>query len=156
LASATELCHNLILDLAAFNGMEMENMTRGRGWRFLDFGRRLERGLSVLKLVQGAVGVRSAPAAVLEPALEIADSVMTYRRQYFAAPHLSGVLNLLLREESNPRSLAFQLSVLAAHIPELVAEARATTPEIEKTRIHSLLAAVRGENLPELAVQDSH
>src|SRR5436189_17318 len=39
LASANEFCHNLILDLAAFSGMEMENMTRGRGWRFLDFGR---------------------------------------------------------------------------------------------------------------------
>ena len=33
LASATALIHNLVLDLAAFNGMEMENMTRGHGWR---------------------------------------------------------------------------------------------------------------------------
>ena len=34
------LLNNLITSLAAFNGMEMENMTRGYGWRFLDMGRR--------------------------------------------------------------------------------------------------------------------
>src|SRR5213078_5041245 len=85
LASATALMHNLVLDLAAFNGMEMENMTRGRGWKFLDFGRRLERGLSVLKLLEAVAKVRTHSAAILEPVLEIADSVMTYRRQYFAA-----------------------------------------------------------------------
>src|SRR5205807_3064571 len=54
LTKATALIHNLVLDLAAFNGMEMENMTRGRGWRFLDLGRRLERGASVLKLLRAA------------------------------------------------------------------------------------------------------
>ena len=44
LANALALLNTLIVDLAAFSGMEMENMTRGHGWRFLDFGRRLERG----------------------------------------------------------------------------------------------------------------
>src|SRR4030095_15527525 len=70
LANATALIHNLVFDLAAFNGMEMENMTRGRGWRFLDFGRRLERGLSVVNLVRAAVGVRTSATSVLEPVLE--------------------------------------------------------------------------------------
>src|SRR6185295_18244722 len=88
LARATALIHNLVLDLAAFNGMEMENMTRGRGWRFLDFGRRLERALSVLNLLRATVIVPARPPSLLEAVLEIADSVMTYKRQYFAAPHL--------------------------------------------------------------------
>src|SRR5947207_7657294 len=83
LARATALIHNLVLDLAAFNGMEMENMTRGHGWRFLDFGRRLERAISVIKLLYAAVSVKTQPSLVLEPVLEIADSVMTYRRLYF-------------------------------------------------------------------------
>ena len=29
------LLDRMIIDLAAFSGMEMENMTRGHGWRFL-------------------------------------------------------------------------------------------------------------------------
>ena len=38
----------------AFSGMEMENMTRGHGWRFLDIGRRLEHALHVTRLLSAA------------------------------------------------------------------------------------------------------
>ena len=41
--------NRMITDLAAFSGMEMENMTRGHGWRFLDVGRRLERSVNVIE-----------------------------------------------------------------------------------------------------------
>lgn len=47
IAHALGLVQGLILNLAAFNGLAMENMTRGPGWRFLDVGRRLERGFSM-------------------------------------------------------------------------------------------------------------
>jgi uncharacterized circularly permuted ATP-grasp superfamily protein/uncharacterized alpha-E superfamily protein len=150
-ASATGLIHNLVLDLAAFNGMEMENMTRGGGWRFLDAGRRLERGLSVVKLLQAVVRVKTKPAAALEPVLEIADSVMTYRRQYFAAPHLPGVLALLVKDESNPRSLAFQVNVLNDHSAALMARANASAPESERARMNSLRQALQGADLNGLA-----
>jgi uncharacterized alpha-E superfamily protein len=146
LASAIELCHDLVLDLAAFNGMEMENMTRGRGWRFLDFGRRLERGLGVVKVLQAALNVKSDSDAVLEPVLEISDSVMTYRRQYFAAPHRAGVFTLLFREDSNPRSLAFQIHQLAAHISDLVENGDVSRPAIERNRVDTMLTALSSED----------
>ncbi len=44
--------NRMITDLAAFSGMEMENMTRGHGWRFLDIGRRLERAANMSPLLQ--------------------------------------------------------------------------------------------------------
>jgi uncharacterized alpha-E superfamily protein len=47
---------------------------------------------------------------LLEPALEISDSVMTYRRRYFAEANVPGMLELLLLEPMNPRSLSFQLA----------------------------------------------
>jgi len=134
LAHATGLMHNLVLDLAAFNGMEMENMTRGHGWRFLDLGRRLERALSVLKLLQGVLRIR-LPLAVLEPVLEIADSVMTYRRRFFTAPHLAGVLDLLLRDESNPRSLVFQINVLHQHAIALATDSKSGNNHLDPVRI---------------------
>jgi uncharacterized alpha-E superfamily protein len=145
------LIHNLVLDLAAFNGMEMENMTRGRGWRFLDFGRRLERALSVVKLLH-ATG-KTDHAAVLEPVLEIADSVMTYRRQHFAAPRLGAVLNLLLRDESNPRSLAFQVNSLREHTTALVVDPRAASPQAEQDRIELLCTMLASTNFDEVAAQ---
>ena len=41
-----------MMTLAAFSGMEVENMTRGHGWRFLDMGRRLERGQTLTTLLR--------------------------------------------------------------------------------------------------------
>jgi uncharacterized alpha-E superfamily protein len=153
LAQAMSLIHNLVLDLAAFNGMEMENMTRGHGWRFLDFGRRLERGQSVLKLLRAAAKIEAPAAAVLEPVLEIADSMMTYRRRYFASPQLPGVLDLLLRDESNPRSLLFQVNVLHEHIAALVVDCSTTTATLDHKRLQSLATALRSLVLEELAVK---
>ena len=125
-------------------------MTRGHGGRFLDFGRRIERGLSVLKLLQSAAAVEPAPAAVLEPVLEIADSVMTYRRRYFTAPRLGGVLDLLLRDETNPRAFIFQIQVLNEHATALLTNTKTTGLATELDRIKSLLAALRGMAIKDL------
>jgi uncharacterized circularly permuted ATP-grasp superfamily protein/uncharacterized alpha-E superfamily protein len=154
LAHATGLMHNLVLDLAAFNGMEMENMTRGHGWRFLDLGRRLERALSVLKLLQGVARI-GLPLAVLEPVLEIADSVMTYRRRFFTAPHLAGVLDLLLRDESNPRSLIFQINVLHQHAIALATDSKSGNNHLDPVRIQSLAAALQAFNLNDIITDAS-
>ena len=105
--------------------MEMENMTRGHGWRLLDLGRRLERGINVVTLLQAAVSLNSQGLAALDPVLEMTDSVMTYRRRYFAEPQWPGVLDLLLADESNPRSLAFQAAALAEHASHLPREGAA-------------------------------
>jgi uncharacterized circularly permuted ATP-grasp superfamily protein/uncharacterized alpha-E superfamily protein len=151
LAAATALIHRLVLDLAAFGGMEMENMTRGYGWRFLDFGRRLERGLCMVNLLSGAASLQNGSSAVLEPVLEIADSAMTYRRQYFAAPRWAGVLELLLRDETNPRSFAFQLAALREHVSAMRADLKSANPQPEQERIRSLFNTLRSANLNELA-----
>ena len=110
-----------MLDLAAFSGMEMENMTRGHGWAFLDLGRRIERGANMARLVEAAIECAAPRELLLEPLLEMADSVITYRRRYFAEPRIAGVLDLLLFDSANPRALAFQLAVLASHAASLPA-----------------------------------
>jgi uncharacterized alpha-E superfamily protein len=150
LANALALIHTLVLHLAAFNGMEMENMTRGQGWRFLDLGRRLERAQSIVKLLRAALGVETRLAAVLEPVLEIADSVMTYRQRHFAEARLSGVLGLLLRENSNPRSLAFQLEILRAHARELPGGLGGLAPRKEEERIAAISHALEAVDLDDL------
>jgi uncharacterized circularly permuted ATP-grasp superfamily protein/uncharacterized alpha-E superfamily protein len=118
-ANALALINTLIADLAAFSGMEMENMTRGHGWRFLDFGRRLERAMNLLEFVRAAIEVDPETSVTLPPLLELADSSMTYRRRYFAQPRFGPALHLLLGDASNPRSLAFQIHALQDHIRHL-------------------------------------
>jgi uncharacterized alpha-E superfamily protein len=126
LANALTVVQNLVLDLAAFNGMEMENMTRGHGWRFLDLGRRIERGQTIVQLLRTTMGLRQGVPVVLEPVLEIADSLMTYRRRYFAEPRLPGVIELLVCDVANPRGLAFQVESLSDHIDALPSPTGAT------------------------------
>lgn len=116
---ALALLNTLITNLAAFAGMEMENMTRGHSWRFLDMGRRLERAINITTLLQGGLAVDAGEVSALEPILEIADSTMTYRRRYLAQPRWPMVLDLLLAEEANPRSLAFQVNALLDHAANL-------------------------------------
>jgi len=120
LLASSSVLDTLILDLAAFSGMEMENMTRGHGWMFLEIGRRLERSLNLLDLIGTALG--SVENALLyEPLLEICDSVITYRRRNFDEIRLTGILELLLLDGDNPRSLSFQFTALeraAISLPE--------------------------------------
>src|SRR5690606_10773571 len=98
---------------SAFNGMQAENMTRGQGWRFLETGRRIERLLGALALLQSVAATDPQDAApVLDPLLETFDSAMTYRRRHFSRPRWSEVLPLLFSEFTNPRSVAYQIRVL--------------------------------------------
>jgi uncharacterized alpha-E superfamily protein len=125
--------NQIITDLAAFSGMEMENMTRGHGWRFLNLGRRLERSLNLVCVLRGALAAAHiAEGAIVEPLLEIADSSMTYRRRYYAQPRLAPAVHLLLSDETNTRGLAFQLAAIADHIVRLPRDPRAPSPTMEE------------------------
>jgi uncharacterized alpha-E superfamily protein len=120
LSEALELLNHTIVTLAAFSGLGMENMTRGPGWRFLDMGRRLERAIYTVGLLRGfLLEVREHEAAVLEMLLEIADSAMTYRSRYLTTLQCAPVLDLLLTDDTNPRSVAYQLVVLDEHVEHL-------------------------------------
>ncbi len=143
-ADALAILNALVTDLAAFSGMEMENMTRGHGWRFLGIGRRLERATNMVTLLQSACALPAESNALLEPLLEIADSVMTYRRRYLAQPQWPGVLDLLLADETNPRSLAFQISALADHAANLPRENAGNGAGRPAARIAELRAVLEG------------
>lgn len=111
--------NRLTLDLASFSGMVMEGMTRTLGWRFLDLGRRLERALHVVLLTRGLLIRKTWEPPAMEAVLEMADSLITYRSRYLNNMQLPPLLDLLLTDESNPRSLAYQLLTLVDHIEQL-------------------------------------
>jgi uncharacterized alpha-E superfamily protein len=117
---ALRLLNRLIQYLAAFSGMAMENMTRGYGWRFLDMGRRIERVRTMNLLLQQLV-VPGDPEkdGGLDLLLELADSKMTYRGRYHAPPQTTRVLDLIFTDESNPRSILFQVMTINEHLGQL-------------------------------------
>ena len=122
MGAAQDRLNHAIITLSAFAGLVMEGMTRGDGWRFLDIGRRLERALQMAELLRYSLAAEiRRTSGVLEAVLEIADSSITYRSRYLTSLQTDLVLDLLLVDEANPRSIAFQLARLKEHIDQLPA-----------------------------------
>jgi len=100
--------------LSAFSGMERENINRGVGWLFLSIGRRLERAIYLtrqLREITKPLAERDWP--LLECLLEVGDSSMAYRSRYYTTLQPLAVLDVLMADETNPRSLDFQMAHLA-------------------------------------------
>jgi len=152
--TASELLNRTIVLLSAWSGLTMESMTRGQGWRFADMGRRIERGgYTAALLASTLVQVQDDEAPLLEGLLEIAESAITYRRRYFGELQTTPVLDLLLTDETNPRSLAFQLAALYDHVERLP---RAATRADRSTEQRIALAALGRVRLAEVAELARH
>ena len=109
----------LITSLGAYSGLMMESMTRETGWIILDIGRRIERTVNLIRLIRSTVIIvhkETIEYALLESILATSESLITYRRRYRSQLKLENVLDLLLLDPTNPRSLVYQLDLLRQHI----------------------------------------
>jgi uncharacterized alpha-E superfamily protein len=117
-SDATRLMTILLRKLAGFSGLVHENMYRFAGWRFLELGRRLERGMQMARITAWLTA-REAPDGSLELLLEIGDSVMSHRRRYSVTAGTQSAIDLLVLDPLNPRSVLFQLATLREQIETL-------------------------------------
>jgi uncharacterized alpha-E superfamily protein len=132
--------------LAAFNGLMHENMTRNKGWSFLDMGRRVERAGNMSEAILWLFGhplEREEEAGRLFFLLEVADSFITYRSRYRLDPMLPLVLDLLLLDETNPRSLAYQLASISQHLSGMPQAKQGVSLTDERRLILSMLTSIR-------------
>ena len=149
-----ELLDEGIRALNAFSGTEAENMTRNFAWRLLEIGRRIERAWHLSELTRELIDARAAPESdgSLRLLLELGDSFMTYRSRYLMTPMVAPVLDLLLLDESNPRSVAFQLRELDGHLAVLPSDGPHRSPG--HRLVLKLLTAVRLAEVDELSAVD--
>jgi uncharacterized alpha-E superfamily protein len=148
--AAQDRLNHAIITLSAFSGLVMEGMTRGDGWRFLDIGRRLERALRMADLLRYSLAGETPDIGVLEAVLEIADSSITYRSRYLTSLQTDLVLDLLLADEANPRSIAFQLARLKEDIDQLPASHTSIRRPAEARMALALLTGVQLADVREL------
>jgi uncharacterized circularly permuted ATP-grasp superfamily protein/uncharacterized alpha-E superfamily protein len=147
----------IIFDLAAFAGLGTESMTRGPGWRFLDMGRRVERASAAIQLLLTALVPSRATETpessqrLDEMLLEIADSSMTYRNRYPGVYEPAPLIDLLVTDETNPRSVAFQFAALAAHVETLPREASSPVLSGERRAVLEALSTLRLADVEALA-----
>lgn len=150
LTAQITLLDGLVATLAAFNGLVMENMTRGHGFRFLDIGRRLERALQMVDLLQAGM-VKQAPEGMLQLLIHIADSTITYRSRHLTILRAPLVVDLLLCDETNPRSVGMQLASLRDHVDALPEHAEIGRHSMEQRLALKLVTAVRLVDVDTLA-----
>jgi uncharacterized alpha-E superfamily protein len=108
----TEAGERVLSGLLALSGIVGENMVRDPGWLLLDAGRGLERALQVLSLLRSTLVESYGPdvdRAVLEAAVTSSESIVTFRRRYRGRSGVPAVVELLMVDVSNPRSVAYQL-----------------------------------------------
>jgi uncharacterized circularly permuted ATP-grasp superfamily protein/uncharacterized alpha-E superfamily protein len=133
------VARDLVERFSALSGLQAEDMVRGPAWSFLDLGRRMERALSLCRLIRqiddcGEQGER------LGLLLDICDSQITYRSRYLSGPARDPVYDLLLLDPENPRSLIYQLAAIERHIATLPHLAEDAMPEAPLREARAILA----------------
>jgi len=146
---ATRAMTVLLRKLAGFSGLVHENMYRFAGWRFLEIGRRLERGIQIAGIT-GWLTRPEAPDGALEMLLEIGDSVIAHRRRYSVSAGTQSALDLLVLDPLNPRSVLFQVAALKEQLEALpggIEEGQLSPGVKAALRIHTDLQIAEPEEM---------
>ena len=149
----------LIIFLAALSGLNAESMTQTIGWISLDIGRRIERALLLIVLCRSSlVAVKDdwIEDLLLESVLAASESLITYRSRYRSALHFPTVLELLLLDKDNPRSLLYQLKRLEEQIHALPREKLGYRLSEEEQLILEALTQLQLSNTIDLAEHSGH
>ncbi len=118
--AAIERLNHCITLLLAFSGLAAESLTRTHGWRFVLLGRRIERAHQTAELLLATMTEpQGNESSLCEAILDATDSLMTYRSRYLALTQPAPTIDLLVTDESNPRSLRFQMHDIEQVLLEL-------------------------------------
>lgn len=116
-----------VTGLMTFSGFVLDSMPRDLGWQFTSMGRRIERLSNLCLALQ--VASQDGRSRGLEWLLEWTDTAVVYRSRYLVAPEWLPVLDLLLRDETHPRSVAYQSKGLGQCLNKLQTTGQGMAPE---------------------------
>ncbi|GAA4749613.1 circularly permuted type 2 ATP-grasp protein [Nocardioides endophyticus] len=108
------------------------SMIRDPSWHAIGLGRSLERALQVCHLLSATTTERrgiDVDREVLDAVLVSTESAVTHRRRYRGYVRPAGVVELLLMDAENPRSIAFSLATARDHLAGLPGSTGSSRPE---------------------------
>jgi uncharacterized circularly permuted ATP-grasp superfamily protein/uncharacterized alpha-E superfamily protein len=115
---------------AAMTGAQTDRMTRDDGWRLLSTGRHLER----LGFLAQALGTAFETGAVFdeggyEAIVALFDSTITFHAQYQQRHDIHALVDLLVLDRDNPRSLGWVAQTLRGRLGKLAGSAPGEIPD---------------------------
>jgi uncharacterized alpha-E superfamily protein len=115
---------------AAMTGAQTDRMTRDDGWRLLSSGRHIER----LAFLAQALATAFETGALFdeggfEAVVALFDSTITFHAQYQQRHDVPALLDLLVLDRDNPRSLGWVAQTLRGRLGKLAGSATGTIPE---------------------------
>lgn len=119
---------------AAMTGAQTDRMTRDDGWRLLSSGRHIER----LGFLAAALASTFETGAVLdeggfEALVSLFDSTITFHATYQQRHDIAALLDLLVLDRDNPRSLGWVAQTLRGRLAKLSGSAPGEMPDIARS-----------------------
>ena len=106
--------------LAAITGAQTDRMTRDDGWRLLSIGRHIERlQFLAASLRQGFDANALRSDGGVEAMLSLFDSTITFHALYQQSRDVTALIDLLVLDRDNPRSLAWVAHTLRGRLAKL-------------------------------------
>jgi uncharacterized circularly permuted ATP-grasp superfamily protein/uncharacterized alpha-E superfamily protein len=106
--------------MAAITGAQTDRMTRDDGWRLLSIGRHVER----LAFLAGALSSALACGSLdtdsgFDAMVELFDSAITFHAQFQQSRDMAALIDLLVLDRDNPRSVAWVAHTLRGRLAKL-------------------------------------
>lgn len=119
---ALNVLDNLITSMVAFIGLNRESISREQGWIMLDAGRKIEQCMLLVSMLRSTLVNKHDDQVdynLQESVLKSNETLVNYRYKYRVHIQHTLVLELMLLDPNNPRSLIYQLDRLKAYLSNL-------------------------------------
>jgi uncharacterized circularly permuted ATP-grasp superfamily protein/uncharacterized alpha-E superfamily protein len=136
--------------MLALSGVASESMVQDIGWTMMDIGKRIERGIWLMALLRATMTIVRSPGAeqtITESALVACESSVIYRRRTLGKISIAALADLVLFDDENPRSLAYQFERLRAGLKAMPSSSGSSRPERLVDEIAARLRRVDPEDL---------
>ncbi|MDE1172453.1 MAG: circularly permuted type 2 ATP-grasp protein [Parvibaculaceae bacterium] len=119
-AEALVSLDRLGMELAGLTGAQTDRMVRDDGWRMLTIGRQIERLSFFSSALEAVFGSDSQPSdEALDFLLTLFDSTITYRAYHQRRLQVPPLIDLVVLDPNNPRSIYRVLKVIHRQVEKL-------------------------------------
>ncbi|MFM6985478.1 MAG: circularly permuted type 2 ATP-grasp protein [Hydrogenophaga sp.] len=134
IADALSALQNVSERLSAITGAQTDRMVRDNGWRLLSIGRHIERLATLARALHRSLqtGCLQDPVGY-EAVVALFDSTITFRATYQQRRDTEALVDLLVMDRDNPRSLAWVLQTLRSRLAKLAQAATVQDAVLART-----------------------